>query len=184
MPGVQLICHEDKPDGLLTKLAAHALDLVLTDTPISTHTGARVYSHRLGRSELVFCAAPELAARCRKQFPRCLDGMPFLLPLEGSVTRRALDQWFDQHNIRPTIAGEFQDSALLKVFGQAGAGIFVVPAVVERAVRKTYGVQVIGRAAELAEEVYAISMERKLKHPAVVALTLEARERLFDAGRH
>lgn len=177
---VHLICVEDKPDGLLLRLASHGLDMILTDAPVTASFRARAYSHRLGASGLTFWATPELAARCRKAFPQSLDGVPFLLPGEGSTLRRELETWFDRQGVRPVVAGEFQDSALLKVFGQAGLGVFATPSAIEREVREHYGTTLVGRTTEVAEEFYAISLERRLKHPAVVAITEAARRKLFE----
>jgi LysR family transcriptional activator of nhaA len=176
---VQLVCLEDKPEGLLVRLASHGLDLILTDAPLSGAFRARAYNHHLGSSGLSFFGTAELAQRCKKGFPESLDGVPFLLPMEGSSLRRDLEQWFERHRVRPVIAGEFQDSALLKVFGQAGAGVFAVTSAVEKEVRDHYGVSVIGRTNEITENFYAISVERRLKHPAVVAVTEAARQRLL-----
>ena len=177
---VQLIGLEDKPEGLLQRLAAHGLDMILTDAPVSASFRPRAYSHVLGTCGLSFCAAPGLAPRCRKGFPHSLDGVPFLLPAEGSSLRRDLEEWFDRHGLRPLIAGEFQDSALLKVFGQAGAGVFAIPTAIEKEVHELHGTAVVGRTTEITESFYAISLERRLKHPAVVALTAAARLKLFD----
>jgi LysR family transcriptional regulator, transcriptional activator of nhaA len=177
---VQLVCLEDKPEGLLLRLASHGLDLIITDAPLSGAFRARAYNHHLGSSGLSFLGSAELAQRCRKNFPQSLDGVPFLLPLEGSSMRRALEQWFDRQRIRPLITGEFQDSALLKVFGQAGAGVFAVTSAVEKEVKEHYGVTLVGRTSEIMENFYAISVERRLKHPAVVAVTEAARQRLLD----
>lgn len=177
---VQLVCLEDKPEGLLLRLASHGLDLIITDAPLSGAFRARAYNHHLGSSGVSFLGSAELAQRCRKNFPQSLDGVPFLLPLEGSSMRRALEQWFDRQRIRPLITGEFQDSALLKVFGQAGAGVFAVTSAVEKEVKEHYGVTLVGRTSEIIENFYAISVERRLKHPAVVAVTEAARQKLLD----
>lgn len=176
---VHLVCYEDSTEGLLAKLTAHSLDMVLTDAPIAS-SRARAFNHELGTSPVTFCATPEIAERYRKGFPSSLDGAPFLLPVEGSALRRSLEHWFDRHGITPAITGEFQDSALLKVFGQAGAGVFAVPAAVEKDVRNSYGSAMIGRTDEIVERFYAVSLERRLKHPAVVAVSDAAR--LFLPG--
>jgi LysR family transcriptional activator of nhaA len=176
---VHLVCHEDQPEKLLLNLAAHELDLVLTDAPAHSGVKVRVFSHLLGSSDIALFAAPAVAARYRKDFPKKLDGAPFLMPMQDSASRRTLDQWLDAHNIRPLIAGEFQDRALLNVFGQAGAGIFASPAVVEDELRKYYGVALVGRLKSATEDFYAISAERKIKHPAVAAISESARRSLF-----
>ena len=120
-----------------------------------------------------------MAAGYRRKFPASLDGAPFLLPSDNSTLRRSLDQWFDSQHIRPKIVGEFQDSALVKAFGQAAMGVFVAPTVIEKQVRRQYGVSVVGRVESISERFYAISVERKLKHPAVLAITEAARDKLF-----
>lgn len=176
---VHLICHEDQPDRLLLRLAAHELDLVLSDAPAHSAVRARVFSHLLGSSGMALFASPPLAVRFRKDFPARLDGAPFLMPMQNSTSRRTLDQWFDSQGIRPLVIGEFQDRALLNVFGQAGVGIFASPAAVEHQVRKYYRVALVGRLDTAREEFYAISAERRIKHPAVAAISEAARESLF-----
>jgi LysR family transcriptional activator of nhaA len=176
---VHLVCKEDQPERLLLSLSAHELDMVLTDAPAHSAVRVRVFSHLLGSSDMALFATPSLAVRYRKDFPARLDGAPFLMPMQNSTSRRALDQWFDARGIRPTVIGEFQDRALLNVFGQAGVGIFASPAAVEDQVRKYYRVALVGRLDNVKEEFYAISAERKIKHPAVVAISESARENLF-----
>lgn len=126
-----------------------------------------------------FFAAPSVADRLAGGFPGCLDRGPMLLPTEDSALRRSLDGWLDQHGLRPVVVGEFEDNALLKVFGRAGAGVFASPSVVEREVEEQYGVRALGRTEQIRERFYVISAERRLRHPAVVALTEAAREKLF-----
>ncbi len=168
---VHLVCLENNTEDLLVKLTSHQLDIVLTDAPITVPSRGRVFNHELGSCGVSFCGTPDLLVRYRKNFPQSLDNAPFLLPLDGSAMRRSLDQWFDRHRIRPAVVGEFQDSALLKVFGQAGAGIFAVPSAVEKDVRDRYGCAAIARSADLTERFYAISVERRLRHPAVLAIS-------------
>jgi LysR family transcriptional regulator, transcriptional activator of nhaA len=180
---IHFVCHEDQPERLLLNLSAHELDLVLTDAPAHSALRIRVFSHHLGSSAIALFAAPALAVRYRKDFPSRLDGAPFLMPMQDSASRRTLDQWFDARGIRPRIVGEFQDRALLNVFGQAGVGIFASPAVVEDEVRKYYRVALVGRLDTAKEEFYAISAERKIKHPAVAAISESARQSLFTNPR-
>lgn len=175
---VGLVCFEGKPADLLARLGVHELDVVLADTPAPPHSAVAAFSHRLGESGLAVFGAPGLAARYRRGFPRSLDGAPLLLSTPNTAVRRALDHWFDAHDIRPAIAAEFEDSALLKVFGQSGAGLFIAPSLVQAEIRDQYGVRLIGRLQGVKEQFYAISMERRIKHPAVVALTDAARARL------
>ncbi len=176
---VLLGCREGKPEHLLAQLSLHELDLVLTDAPLPPSVSVRAFSHLLGESPVTIFGAPELARRLRPGFPRSLDGAPFLMPGPESSLRRGLEQWLEQRGLRPRVEAEFDDSALLKAFGQDGLGLFAAPHVLEREVCRQYGVRVVGRLAEVSERFYAISLERRLKHPAVVAITAAAREELF-----
>ena len=176
---VQIICEEDSPERLLADLAEHRLDVVLSDTPITSLVRVKAFNHLLGTCGVTLFAAPKIASRYRKGFPGCLDDAPFLLPAKGSSLRSALDQWMDERKIRPRLVGEFKDSALMKTFGQAGAGIFAAPAAIEKEVREHYKVGVIGHVDSVTERFYAISIERKLKHPAVIAIREAARDSLF-----
>jgi LysR family transcriptional activator of nhaA len=176
---VQLICREDKPERLLAELSVHGLDIVLSDAPVGPSVRVRAFNHLLGECGVSVMGTAELAKPLRRGFPRSLDGAPFLLPTDNTTLRRSLDQWFDTQGIRPAVRAEFEDSALLKVFGQAGIGLFVVPMAVEDEVRKQYGVRLVGRLQEVRERFYAISVERKLKHPAVVAISRAARQKLL-----
>ncbi len=177
---VRLICHESTQQELLAKLAIHELDLILSDSPIGPDVQVRAFNHLLGECGVSIFGTKNLADSHRRRFPASLDSAPFLLPTSTTALRRELDHWFDAEDIRPAIVGEFDDSALLKVFGQAGAGMFAAPDVIEKEVRRQYGVRVIGRVDSVRERFYAISVERKVKHPAVVAIADAARERLFD----
>lgn len=184
LENVRLICRENTPDVLLAELAVHGLDLVLSDSPIGAGVKVRAFSHLLGESGVSICAAPRLAATLRKRFPRSIDGAPFLLPTEGSALRRSLEQWFDREGVRPHVVGEFDDSALIAVFGQAGEGAFAVPTAVEADARRHYGVRVVKRLPDVHERFYAITIERKVKHPVAVAMTRTAKAELFaPAGR-
>jgi len=176
---VRIICREDKPDRLLAQLAVHGLDLVLSDAPIGPTTKVRAFNHLLGECGVTFFATPALARTCRRGFPRSLGGAPMLLPTDNTALRRSLDDWFESEDIRPRVASEFEDSALLMAFGQAGMGLFPAPSAIERQVRTQYGVVVVGRLDAVCERFYAISGERRLKHPAVVAISEAARQRVF-----
>lgn len=178
-PGVVVECYEDKVERLLAQLASHELDLVISDAPLGTGVAVKAYCHLLGESSTSFFAAGSLAVRLRGGFPDSLDNAPYLMPMGGSALRRELDQWFDSRHIRPQIVGQFDDSALLKVFGQSGVGAFAAPSVIEKQICKQYGVQVIGRADEVTERFYAISAERKVKHAGVLAISNMARTELF-----
>ncbi len=167
---IHLICHEGKEAQLLAELSVHSLDIVLTDTPVKPGLSVKAYSHLLGECGVSFFAVNQLAARLQGDFPRSLDGAPMLLPSPMSALRGSLDQWFDSIDIRPKIIGEFDDQALLKVFGQAGDGVFAAPSVIEEEVRRQHNVMVVGRADAVREQFYAISVERIIKHPAVAAI--------------
>lgn len=175
---VRVIVHENTTEQLLAGLATSDLDLVLSDSPVGT-VKVKAYSHLLGECGLTFFATPALAKKYRKKFPQSLDGAPLLLPGEPTAIRHALDGWIDTQGIRPNVVGEFDDAALLAVFGMNGAGIFPVASAIEREVQQQFKVQVIGRTDVVRDRYYAISGERKLKHPAVVAITEAARKGLF-----
>ncbi len=177
---VRLVCYESTQAELLAKLAIHELDLVLSDSPIGPEVQVRAFSHLLGECGVSIFGTKELVDSYRRRFPASLDGAPVLLPTSNTVLRRELEHWFDAEDIRPAVVGEFDDSALLKVFGQAGAGLFAAPDVIEKEIRRQYGVRVVGRVESVQERFYAISVERKVKHPAVIAIAHAAREKLFD----
>lgn len=178
--GVQVICREDKSDRLLAALSLHELDVVLADTPMGPGVSVRAFNHLLGESPVSILGTRALAQKLRRNFPRSLDQAPILLPTENNVMRRSLDQYFAANDVRPRIVGEIEDSALLKSFGEAGIGVFPAPAVIEQDVCRQFGVQVIGRLEGVRERFYAISVEKKLKHPAVVAISENARRQLFE----
>ena len=177
---VRLICQESTQPDLLAKLAIHELDLILSDSPVNPGLQVRVFSHLLGECAVSIFGTKELADSHRRRFPKSLDGAPFLLPASTTALRQSLEEWFDSEGIRPVIIGEFDDSALLTVFGQTGAGLFASPSVIEKEVRRQYGVRVVGRLESVRERFYAISVERKVKHPAVIAIANAARDELFD----
>jgi LysR family transcriptional activator of nhaA len=176
---VHLICSEGSPEHLLAELAIHRLDLVLMDSPIGPGVKIRAFNHQLGECGVTIFGTAEQAATYGPDFPRSLQGAPFLLPTELTTLRRSLDQWFDANGLRLQVVAEFDDSALMKSFGQAGAGLFAGPTVVEGEIERQYGVKIVGRISSLRERYYAISVERKLKHPAVLAISESARRQLF-----
>lgn len=177
---VRLVCYEDAYEKLLADLALHTLDIVISDAPVPPGSSVRAFNHLLGETGVSLFGTKSLASTYRRGFPKSLDGAPWLLPLENLTLRRSLNQWFDRHDIKPRIVAEFEDSALLKVFGADGVGIFPAPTVMESDVSRQYGVQVLGRAPEVRERFYAISVERKLKNPAVVAISDAARHEIFS----
>ena len=176
---VQLVCHQGSPAELLTKLATYDLDLVLSDSPIGPEVKVRAFNHLLGECGVSVFGTKDLATRYRRRFPASLEGAPFIIPTANTALRRALEHWFDAEDIRPSVFGEFEDSALLKVFGEAGVGLFVAPTVIEKEVQRQHGVRVVGRLETVRERFYAISVEKKVKHPAVQAIADEARQTLF-----
>jgi LysR family transcriptional activator of nhaA len=176
---VRVTCTDGEPERLLAQLALHELDLVVSDFPSSPRLGMKAFNHLLGECGVTFLATPKLARQCRSGFPGSLTAAPMLLPIGNTTLRRSLEQWFDEHGIRPQIVGEFADSALLKSFAAAGDGIFAAPTVVEAELRRTYGLSIVGHEASIRERFYAISVEKRLKHPAVVAISQAAKMRLF-----
>lgn len=178
-PPIHLFCQEGQPEELLAQLATHALDVVISDAPASPHVRVKVFSHPIGESGTTFFAAPALARRVRRGFPDSLNDAPMLLPAPETVHRRALEQWFDSIGVSPSVIGEFEDSALMKAFGEAGHAVFPAPTVIAREVCKHYGVQVVGRTTAVRERYYALSAERRVTHPGVMALTTGAQAELF-----
>jgi LysR family transcriptional activator of nhaA len=179
LPGLRLTCRIDKTERLLADLAVHALDVVLTDTPASPGLPITLFTHLLGECGLTVFGTEELANRYRRKFPASLDGAPFIMPTSNTAMRRSLDAWCVAQDVRPDVVCEAEDVALLQVFGQEGMGLFAAPSVVEAQIRRAYHVRVVGRLPDVRERFYAISAERKLAHPAVVALSEAARTRLF-----
>ena len=179
---VHLVCREGKLVGLLAELAVHRLDIVIADSPIPNAVNVKGFAHLLGECGLTFFATTKLARKHRASFPRLLDGAPLLLPGEDAAVRPKLMQWLDKERIHPRIVGEFDDGALMKAFGQAGAGIFAAPTAIAEEVLRQYEVEAVGHTEAVAEVFYAISVERRLTHPAVVAITTAARQDLFQRG--
>ncbi len=178
---VTLSCHEGKAENLLIELALHNLDVIIADTPKPTRIGVKVYNHLLGECGVTFFAAPELVKKLTSEFPECLNGFPMLLPMEMTTLREMLEQWFERHNIKPVTTGEFDDNALLKVFGQEGDGVFAAPTAIELEIKRQYQVKIIGRSTAIKEKFYAISADRILKHPAVVAISDTAKHSIFGS---
>jgi LysR family transcriptional activator of nhaA len=174
-----LIVHDNKPDRLLGELATHSLDVILTDSPVGAGSAVKAFSHLLGECGIMIFAAPALAARHRRRFPASLDQAPFLLPTENSSIRRSMDLWFHRHGIRPRIIAEIEDSALLKVLAADGLGLFPAPSILEKDLNRQHGLRKAGTINEVKERFYALTIERKLRHPAVAAICEAAREELF-----
>jgi LysR family transcriptional activator of nhaA len=176
---VHMICREGEIGPLVSHLQAHRLDIVLADEPASSALKAKTFNHRLGRSGVTFCAIPSLAAKLRRNFPQSLDGAPALLPTQNMGMRAALETWFDSKAIRPRLVGEFEDSALMEVCSTGGRGFTAVHTVVDRAALKHFGLRVIARVDECGTDFYAITAERRVKHPAAVAITEHAYSSVF-----
>lgn len=176
---VRLVCREGPPERLLAELAVNQLDLVLADAPVPAGLEVKGRSHRLGACGIAFLATPALADSLVGPFPACLHDAPCLLPSELSATRAPVLHWLQQQGIRPRPVGEFDDGALMKAFGQAGVGVFPVPALVAEAVCRQYGVVELGRTQAVEESFYAISVGRGRTHPAVQAIIEAARTTLF-----
>lgn len=176
----RIVCREGTNAELLPALAVHDLDVVLTDAPVEPGMNVKAFHHLLVECDVLLFASTKLAATYRRNFPNSLDGGPFLLPTRNTTSRRSLDQWFDQRSIHPKIVAEFEDNALLMAFGQHGVGIFMAPAVIRTEVEKKYDVKVVGQVGTVRERFFAVSLDRKLRHPAVVAISEAARARLMD----
>lgn len=177
---VRLECREDSPERLVSELALFELDLVLADAPIGPTVKVRAYNHLLGECGVSVLGTASLAAAHRRGFPSSLDGAPFLVSRDNSDLRRSLDRWFEEHGVRPRIVAEFEDTALLSAFGQAGAGLTAVPTAVERETCRQYGLRLVGRLDSVRERFYAITVERRIRHPAVVAIAAQARDSLLE----
>ena len=179
---VQLFCREDATERLLADLARHELDVVVSDSPLQPGSATRAFNHLLGECGVTIVATDKLASRLRGDFPRSLHRAPMLLPSAETTLRRSLDRWLEEQETVPAIVGEFDDSALMKAFGQDGVGVMPVPTAVEDAVGRQYGLRVVGRIPAIRERFYAISIERRIRHPAVLAICASARDGLFAEG--
>jgi LysR family transcriptional regulator, transcriptional activator of nhaA len=171
---VRLICREGRLLSLLGDLAVHRLDMVIADRPMPANINVRAYNHLLGASDVTVFGSAALLQSLKGKFPALLNDAPFLLPGESAAIRPALEQWFDSQQVRPRIVGEFDDGALLKAFGQGGAGLFVAPTAIADYVCRQYSVQKVGRIDAVTEELYAITTERRIRHPATIAVSQAA----------
>jgi LysR family transcriptional activator of nhaA len=176
---LQLECHEGPLPQLLGQLALHELDVVLSDAPAPADIKVKAFSHALGESGTTFFGRGALAGPLRRGFPKSLGGAPMLLPSRSTTVRRQLEVWLDALEVRPKVVAEFDDSALLMAFGMRGRGVFAAPTVIEDEVCRQFDVQVVGRTEDVTERFWAISVERRLRHPAVLALADSARRELF-----
>lgn len=178
---VKLICSEGKFSDLLAQLALNRLDLVIADEPMSRRISVKAFNHPLGSTTMSFFCAPRLKPRLQGGFPECLNDMPMLIQGASASVRQQLEGWLTRHQIHPRVIGEFDDGALMTAFGREGRGVFMAPTVLEAETVAQFGVEVIGRTDELVEEFFAVSVERRITHPCVVAITDAARGRLFSA---
>ncbi|MDQ6681184.1 MAG: transcriptional activator NhaR [Pseudomonadota bacterium] len=178
---VRLICHEGRLDDLLGQLSVHKVDLVIADEPMSRQLSVKAFNHALGTTAMSFFCTAALKKTLGARFPNNLQGAPMLIPGAHSAIRRRFDFWLATHEVRPRIVGEFDDTALVTAFGREGRGVFMAPTVLEQETCRQYGVRVLGRSDDLVEEFYAISVERRITHPCVEAITQAARGRLFPA---
>jgi LysR family transcriptional activator of nhaA len=177
---IKLLASEGTYEDLLAQLALHRLDLVIADEPMPRRVSVKAFNHALGRSAMSFFCAPGLKSRVQGPFPACLDGLPMLVPGATSSVRKQLEGWFARHQLAPVVVGEFDDAALMKAFGREGQGVFMAPTVLDDETCAQFGVVVIGRSEELIEEFYAVSVERRISHPCVLAITDAARGQLFS----
>jgi len=175
----RIVCYEDKPERLLSLLATHEVDMILSDSPSPGSVKVKAFNHFLGESPVSVMGAETLQKTAKREFPESLNGSPVILPLPNAAVRKELERWLESHEIAPRIIGELEDRALMKIFAQAGAGFIFVPKVVEEQLRKNLGLRVLGRIEEVSEEFYLISLERKVRHPSVVAICENARKGVF-----
>lgn len=176
---IKIVCMEDRPEKLLSELALHNLDIVISDAPIPPSIHIKAFHHLLGESDIHFFGSQSLVKNLKRNFPQSLNSAPFLLPSPQASLRRDLERWFEENKIFPKIMGEFQDSALMKVFAQSGYGIFAGPSVISKEICSQYDVGVIGKPTSIKEKFYAISYERKIKNPAVLAICEQAKSKIF-----
>lgn len=179
---VRMICHEGKFDDLLAQLALHRLDLVIADERMSRKVSVKAFNHTLGSSAMSFFCAPELRPMLKGPFPECLNEAPMLIQGAVSAVRQQFEHWLSIHQLRPRIVAEFDDSALMNAFGREGRGVFMSPTVLEAEIQAQFGVEVLGRTDELVEEFFAISVERRITHPCVAAITRAAKAQLLKTS--
>lgn len=176
---VQISCSEATASDMLLELASYRLDLVLADEPASSGVTTNVFNHFLGQSGITFCAAPPLASRLRRAFPKSLNAAPALLPMANTGLRRSLEKWFHSVGVRPRLAAECYDPAFVNVLAVQGLGFMAVPTVVANEIVTRFGLRIIGRTEECQQQFYAITPERKLTHPAITAITSRTPNLLF-----
>ena len=181
---VRLVCREGRLASLLAELSVHRLDMIIADRPMPTNLNVRGYSHLLGESGLTVFGTRHLLKKFAGTFPASLNNAPFLVPGEDATIRVKLLQWFEANGLRPYIVGEFDDSALMNSFGQAGAGFFVAPSTIAGHVCEQYKVVKAGRIDSVVEQLYAITTERQITHPAIVTISKSAKQDVFAGIEH
>ena len=169
-PNLRLLCHEDELDDLLGDLALHRLDVVLSDRPAPSNANIKLYNHALGTSGISWYGNAKLVQQAKKKFPASLADVPVLLPTAHAAVRGRIDHWFEQHGVQPRIVGEFEDSALLKTFGESGMGVFPAAEWVHDELLAHYDVQKLGACGHVKEHYFAIGTEKKVQHPLVQRL--------------
>ncbi len=177
---VELVLHEGKTNDLIAALALQEYDMVLTDAPLGPPVRVRAFNHHLGGCHVGIFGEPKLARKYRRNFPASLDGAPVLLPTPNTTLRHSLDVWFESIDVRPEQVAEIEDTALMKVFGQDGTGMFAAPIIVADEIKRTHGVHLVGAVDSVREDFYAITVERRITHPAVAAIANAAREGILD----
>jgi LysR family transcriptional regulator, transcriptional activator of nhaA len=180
---LRLVCTEGQFDDLMAQLALHRLDLVIADEPLTSRLSVKAFNHKLGSSPMSFFAAPELAKTLKGPFPQCLNGAPMLVPGGSSSVRPQFEAWLTRQALHPRVVAEFNDGALMKAFGRQAHGVLLSASVAEDEIAQQYGLKVIGRTAEITDDFYAISAERRITHPGVAAITHAARDAVFSAAR-
>lgn len=184
LDNISVNCRSGNIEQLLTELSLHRLDMLLSDSPLNANGNIRAFNHYLGDSSVAFFAAPALAEACRENFPASLDQQPLLLPTMNKPLRRSLEKWFRKLELSPRVCGEFEDSSLQRYMAEAGAGIFAAPTIIKNDLLKRYQVECIGQVDSIRESFYLIASERRLRHPAAVAIYDIARSGLFrSTGR-
>jgi LysR family transcriptional activator of nhaA len=176
---VKLICREGPMDQLLAQLATHELDVVFSDSPVGSLTSVRAFNHALGECGVGLFGTPRLCRQYQRNIPESLNGAPFFLPGEHTALRRSVAQWLYQFDVEPEVVGEIDDTALLKVFAEAGMGLIPAPLAIQAEIEKQFGLRLLLEIPNATERFYAITAERKLKHPAVVAISDAVRSTLF-----
>jgi len=179
---IRLICHEGRLVPLLAELSVHRLDIIIADNPMPTNLNVRGFNHLLGESGLTVFGAKSVIKNLTGEFPKCLNQAPFLLPGDDADIRHKLEQWLHNNNLHPIVIGEFDDSALMKSFGQAGAGLFAGPSIHSAHICEQYKVKVVGNIGSVMGQLYMITTERKLTHPAILAIKEKSRDNLFGTA--